>query len=225
MAAVATNTGTDPNPAGFIASLQIKRTVGADETIVTDATWKAAQSMNDPGWTGSAYNDAAWSAAATLILYDNGPWAGQTGGGLAPVRRETLATPVTDESLADEDGDLLPDWWERAYTGSTNVLQGLDHDYDLDGVSDVMEYWMGTDPTDPTDVMRLGLSPSTFGLPEVRFPTRPGRDYRLDSTGNLLLSNGWSGTGPWIYGDGTVQTMPTPATNQHFFRGVIRRAE
>ena len=225
MAAIATNFGPDPNPAGFVATLRIRRTTGADEIIVTDATWKSAQSMNDSGWSGTAYNDSDWCAAAPLILYDNGPWAGQTGGGLAAIGRETLATPVTDEALTDEDGDLLPDWWERHYTGSTNVLHGLDNDYDLDGVTDVMEYRMGTDPTDPTDVMRLNLSAPDPGIPEIALPTRPGRDYRLDVTGNLVLSNGWSETGPWIYGDGSRHTFPAPPTDQGFFRGVIRRAE
>ena len=51
----------------------------------------------------------------------------------------------------DTDGDNLPDAWEEEYAGNLDDLNETD-DYDNDGLSDMEEYELGTDPTnDDTD--------------------------------------------------------------------------
>jgi hypothetical protein len=50
---------------------------------------------------------------------------------------------------ADDDGDLLPDWWENIYANNLTSLNGLDgSDFDEDGLTDFDEYEISTDPTE-----------------------------------------------------------------------------
>jgi len=56
-------------------------------------------------------------------------------------------------SIADSDGDSLPDWWEDRYWPT--AINGLDHqssgdDPDGDGHTNLEEYEALTDPTDPS---------------------------------------------------------------------------
>ncbi|MCH2059840.1 MAG: hypothetical protein MK183_04370, partial [Verrucomicrobiales bacterium] len=49
----------------------------------------------------------------------------------------------------DNDGDLLPDWWEIQFTDDLTDLSGIDEsDFDGDGLTDLDEYEKDTDPTE-----------------------------------------------------------------------------
>ena len=49
-------------------------------------------------------------------------------------------------SIADLDGDGLPDWWEVRYFGAITEQSGSE-DYDSDGYTNLQEYASGTNPT------------------------------------------------------------------------------
>jgi hypothetical protein len=61
--------------------------------------------------------------------------------------------PMAD-SAGDSDSDGLPDAWELSYFG--DLSQGPDDQGDGDGFTNIHEYELGTDPTDPTDAPSLG---------------------------------------------------------------------
>ncbi|RCG32873.1 rhamnosidase [Sphaerisporangium album] len=64
---------TTVSPAGVIAALEVD-VAGAGRTrIVTDAAWKAAQTVAS-GWQDPAFNDSAWPAAHVDAAYGSGPW-------------------------------------------------------------------------------------------------------------------------------------------------------
>jgi len=52
-----------------------------------------------------------------------------------------------DPAISDQDGDHLPDDWERTY-GLDTALDDSGVDLDLDGLSHLTEYFYGLDPTD-----------------------------------------------------------------------------
>jgi arylsulfatase A-like enzyme len=223
LAVKASNATGAASPAGFLGSLEITLTNGLGEYVVTASTaWKSVNSSSGTGWTTNGFNDSAWGTPAVIALFDTGPWAGQTSGG-TPARRDTNSIPVTAESADDDDGDLLPDWWERIYTGDTNVLLGRTADYDGDGAADVREYGMGTNPTNPASLLRLTIAPAAGGRFTISHVAEPGRDYRLAASENLTA---WSPAGRWLYGDGQVVTYPlTVATNgatSGYFRVEVR---
>jgi len=83
-------------------------------------------------------------------------------------------SPLAGQTAADIDEDLMPDWWEEHYTGTTTVLT-IDGNHDVDPVSDRDEYLHGTDPTDPNSYLKVTVEPDAGGQ-SIRHSTVPGRD-------------------------------------------------
>ena len=65
--------GTDGNPAGVIALLDIEFTEGAPLIIRTDDQWKVSKNPGD-GWNTIAFDDSKWSAARILGPAGMAPW-------------------------------------------------------------------------------------------------------------------------------------------------------
>ena len=91
----------------------------------------------------------------------------------------------------DEDGDGLKDSWELAYAPGLDRLSAAS-DSDGDGMTDLQEYQAGTDPTDPTSVMKtLNLVPATAGASAL-IRTVPGRSYQIRISSDLGI---WTDVG------------------------------
>jgi len=56
----------------------------------------------------------------------------------------------------DIDADELPDWWEQHFFG--DISQGRDSDYDQDGITNYIEYALGTDPLNAEDRPASGVA-------------------------------------------------------------------
>jgi hypothetical protein len=80
-------------------------------------------------------------------------------------------------TLADTDGDGLPDTWEAAYPGAANPA----FDADLDGVSNLQEYLAGTNPTNAASNFKLTLS----GAGMLSFDAVSNKTYTVQQTGAL----------------------------------------
>ncbi|MEO5917363.1 MAG: BNR-4 repeat-containing protein [Luteolibacter sp.] len=88
-------------------------------------------------------------------------------------------------STPDLDGDLLPDAWEMQYFASTFIT---DPDPDADGLSSLLEFALGTDPTSGADRPELALNrPAGAAPPEFVFEQIAG------GTGNIGTSYTASG--------------------------------
>ena len=89
----------------------------------------------------------------------------------------------SDEVYSDTGDDGMPDDWETEYFGDTN--QEPESDYDGDGLNNLEEYQLGTDPTNPdtdSDQMPDGW--------EVNYGLNPldASDSNADSDGDGLTS-------------------------------------
>jgi hypothetical protein len=87
----------------------------------------------------------------------------------------TLATH-SEPSDIDQDGDGIADDWEQTYFGSPSANPG--DDQDRDGATNLMEYLAGTNPTDPTSLLKLFPNYEN-GVLSVVIPSLAGRQYRL----------------------------------------------
>lgn len=94
-------------------------------------------------------------------------------------------------------------------------------DTDGDGQTDASEALAGTSPTDPGDVLRVtGLSPNGAGL-SVSFPSKIGRNYRIETSTRLV--SGWAPLGDVIAGTGAdisvdLAEVPVPGEDRYFLR-------
>lgn len=84
---------------------------------------------------------------------------------------------------------------------STLIVLDPDGDADGDGRSNLHEYIAGTDPFDPSSVFKVGKTERTgSGLFRLRWESRPGIDYAVESAADLVDP-------VW-----TVETDPLPGT-------------
>jgi hypothetical protein len=83
----------------------------------------------------------------------------------------------------DSDNDGLPDEWENSYTpGTAGLGNSTDADYDGDGFTDLQEFQIGTDPSDPVDVLKLSCDLSNG----VSWAVQDGVSYRVYQSSNLV---------------------------------------
>ncbi|MBS0658202.1 MAG: PQQ-binding-like beta-propeller repeat protein [Verrucomicrobia bacterium] len=102
-------------------------------------------------------------------------------------------------TIADSDGDGIPDWWENATFGNL-VTADAASDQDGDGWSDRAEFFAGTDPRDATDVLRATVTPVAGGV-RVAFFGQSNVQYRLEASLDLQT---WTPVTEPIPGAGAV---------------------
>ena len=112
-------------------------------------------------------------------------------------------------SLADSDGDGLPDAWEMAWFGT--LARDGSGDFDNDGMTDLEEYLAGTNPTDASSCLRIDSLDIAGVVARIRFTALAGRTYSIlyrDSLGSGTWSKladvpAQAGSGPVTVTDPT----------------------
>jgi hypothetical protein len=85
----------------------------------------------------------------------------------------------------DSYSEGIPDDWRTTYFGNANPSVGLKHhaadDADGDGLSNLQEYLLGSDPTDKTSNLRITF----FGTTNIQWQAKGYEVYELYSSTNL----------------------------------------
>jgi len=119
-------------------------------------------------------------------------------------RKGERVSPVQTRSftIADVNENGLPDWWEQLY--STTGSLDPEGDDDQDGLNNLREFILGTDPkvrTGPVAKMSHGLPPTLV------WPSLTGRMYQIEGSDNLIH---WPPIGPPFPGTGGIMTFSEP---------------
>ena len=110
-------TNTSDGPAGVIAKL---------DTVATDGSWKAAQSVPN-GWEQPSFDDGSWVVARALATYGSGPWGSQVlVPAPAPYLRKsfTVAKPVARARLFATALGLHDTYLNGARVGAERLAPG-----------------------------------------------------------------------------------------------------
>lgn len=169
--------------------------------------WIAFEEQGDPrvDLTTGNLSGYAWGANIGWISLSNAQ---------AFVRTEQL------DSGPDADEDGIPDAWEWRYLNTTRQLAGGDADYDGDGVPDVIEYGMDTDPRNSNDFLRMTLDEVGETINALSWPTRSTRHYQLQSTASLTdaWENAESGVLAGTGGNLNIVDVPSINSPALFYR-------
>ena len=140
---------------------------------------------------------------------------------------EVVKMRVDNDVDADHDG--LPNWWELSYGIEANNAtgrHGATGDFDLDGVSNIVEYLFGMNPAseDLNAVPRVAVVPhvSISNAWSLSFPTIPNRIYQWQAS-QTLGANGWQNLGSPVStagatAAGVIQRNDTEILPKRFYR-------
>jgi hypothetical protein len=99
-----------------------------------------------------------------------------------------------------------------------NAQSAPDLDPDKDGMTNLQEYRMGTNPTDPTDALKLTLTSRSENGVRLRWFSALGRKYVLESS-ITLKDDDWSAVGEIVEGNGDiVEGVDLSRTEALFYR-------
>ncbi len=134
------------------------------------------------------FTSAGFTLDSTPLL--GTPAASQSAGkfpdGTGPILALTPTPSAANvQSLADTDGDSIPDAWEIANGLNPNDPLDAALDRDGDGKSSLAEYLAGTDPNNPLSVLTSSIAKS-LGQTVIRFTAATNKGYTIQFKNTLL---------------------------------------
>lgn len=121
---------------------------------------------------------------------------------------------------SDTNFDGLPDDWQRMYWPAPMKIPGPLEDSDGDGATNRDEFLAGTDPTDPSSVLKTSLIASVHGW-RLNWNTTPGNLYQVQLTEDLVS---WMDIGAARLAAGTEDSILLSVDNlTGYFRVILIR--
>ncbi len=115
--------------------------------------------------------------------------------------------------------DGLPDDWQAHYWGEKpNGWSGASTDYDRDGATNYQEFLAGTDPTNPTSVLKASFSEGELGR-YLNWNTRPGSTYQVQLSTNFTH---WENFGSARRAAGASDALLLEGAHEAAFYRVVR---
>jgi len=121
----------------------------------------------------------------------------------------------------DDDNDSIPDDWENTH-GLNQFVDDSGVDLDGDGLSNLDEFLLGTDPNDPSSAQILSIisAPGT-GEPTLKFQSLLNRNYTVEYH-NDLSTGIWQNLVPAFPGDGNLMSVPdSTGLPKRFYRLLV----
>lgn len=129
---------------------------------------------------------------------------------------------IGNYQLTDANSNGISDAWEVKYFGGLSPLPAS-ADHDGDGVSDLREFYAGTNPTNAVSALRLSLPEEQPNRTvKLSWPSQPGREYVLEGSQDLRA---WTRYSDPMTGIGGTMSVTLPALDPripYFFRVSVR---
>jgi hypothetical protein len=189
--------------------------------ISTSTVWDATVALRAPdGETLLVLTNTA-SVSPVTALFTNGNTIATfylEVGGYLQFTTGSYGLVVSPTNWTDTDADGLLDAWETNYFGSiTNDAPG---DVDGDGLSNVAEFYAGSDPTSASSGLVIAELTRTSGAARVSWQAGPYGTYRVLTATNLASPQVWTVLATNINLDASpLETFLDPAsgaTNRHY---------
>jgi hypothetical protein len=116
--------------------------------------------------------------------------------------------------------DGISDAWRLQYFGALNDPNSqADVDADGDGLSNLAEFKLGTNPLDASDDMRLRVTVAAGNQGrsvKLKFRTAAGRNYQIEGSTNLRAGT-WTPVQTNVLGTGSDVELPAPSQEHYFY--------
>jgi uncharacterized repeat protein (TIGR01451 family) len=119
----------------------------------------------------------------------------------------------------DTDGDGMPDIWEASHNLNCDLASDALRDDDGDGASNYAEYVAGTDPANPTRVLRILKTSLQQGTLVLTVATAAGRSYVVEARSDMNPEQ-WLPVSDSFTANGETENVgiPVPASGVGFYR-------
>jgi hypothetical protein len=134
----------------------------------------------------------------------------------------SVGASATITTVADSDGDGLPDLWETQHGFLVNDPSDANLDSDNDGFTNLHEYKAGTDPNNASSFLHLDLIP-IGGTVLLRFHAASNKTYSLeyvDSLEQLQWKRLWDIPATQL---GRLETFSDSPNSSRFYRVITPR--
>jgi uncharacterized repeat protein (TIGR01451 family) len=163
--------------------------------------------LSDTGTELRAYSMETYQLLGTMLLPTARPYARnliRCGGDRLAFRTDNGGQVFllrTSLAVSDNDRDGMPDDWEIEFFQSAHAPDtGPEQDLDGDGVSNLNEYLIGSDPTDSLNQLRIKEVSAVDGFVVLKFHGAMGVRYQLEPAS--ALDGPWMSVGQVMTGDG-----------------------
>jgi Bacterial TSP3 repeat len=154
------------------------RVTGSNVLLVTGTT--------GTGWSSWVLRPAL-STNGMMLAFQS--WDAGVVPGDLNLAGDAFASALDVLSTLDSDGDGIPDWWTTQYfghaTGQAGDQSRASDDADGDGLTNLEEYFAGTNPKSSSSVLVLHIATASNSTATLSWPAVPGRNYQVLTTAEL----------------------------------------
>lgn len=165
-----------------------------------------------------SYSSVAPGGDGQVVLTVRGSAGGQT----AYLNAMLVELQSGSGGGADADADSLPDSWEQTYFGGTSATNGGAYqDADGDGVLNIEEFIVGSNPTSGSSGPMMDHIARTNSMVQFDLMTVTGRVYDIDYRTNLTAAS-WQLYTSFLGNGSTMAVSNTTLDPRFFYRFRVR---